>query len=267
MKSNYIKAISVVLPALMMMECVTVSYGQNIGSRVIKDSVTTWHWKFLLEPYFMFANMKGSVGLGTLPFAEVDEEPADIFVNLRFGAMIYFEAYSPRWVYSSDMMYMNLGADVIPTNNINSGNAFAKQLGWEVAVLHRIFPILEGGIGLQLNSLKSELNLDVNAAGGPEKLHKEISETWVDPMIIARVKLPITTKLIIQVRPSIGGFGIGSDMAWQLQAHAAYRFSQVFQVALGYRVIDIDYEKGEGNEHFLYDMKTFGPVLRLGLNF
>jgi len=267
MKSDYFKSISILLLAVIMMQCRTIGYGQKIGSPVIKDSVTTWHWKFLLEPYFMFANMKGTIGLGTLPYAEVDEESSDIFVNLKFGAMIYFEAYSPKWVYSSDMMYMNLVADVMPTNIINSGEAGAKQLGWEVAVLHRIIPILEAGLGLQLNSLKSELSLDVNTSGGPQKLHKEISETWLDPMFITRVKLPITKRLIIQVRPSIGGFGIGSDLAWQIQAYAAYRFSQVFQVALGYRVIDIDYEKGEGNELFSYDMNTFGPVLRLGLNF
>ena len=266
MKSNLFKSRTIVPIAVMLMQCCTVCYGQEIGSPVKKDSVTTWHWKFLLEPYFMFANMKGNIGLGTLPYAEIDEEPSDIFVNLKFGAMIYFEVYSPKWAYSSDMMYMNLVADITPTNKINYGEAGAKQLAWEVAVLHKIFPILEAGLGLQLNSLKSELNLNVNTANGPQNVSKGISETWLDPMFIARMKLPITTKLIIQVRPSSGGFGIGSMLAWQLQAHATYRFSQLFQLSLGYRVIDIDYENGEGDDQFSYDMHTFGPVLRLGFN-
>ena len=267
MKSNYFKSVSGVILTVIVLKCCTPSYGQSIGSPVIKDTVTTWQWKFLLEPYLMFPNMNGTIGLGTLPNGEVDEEASDIFVKLKFGAMIYFEAYSPKWVFSSDMLYMNLGADITPKTIINYGDADAKQLGWEVAVLHRLFPILNVGIGMQLNSIKSELRLNVNTPGGPQDRDREISETWLDPMIIARLKLPITKRLIIQVRPSIGGFGIGSDLAWQIQAHASYRFSHLFQLSLGYRVIDIEYEKGEGSDRFLYDMNTFGPVLRLGFNF
>ena len=269
MKSKCFKSVLGVFLTVMIAGCCTPSFGQSIGSPVVKekDSVTTWQWKFLLEPYLMFPNMKGTIGLGNLPNAEVDEDISDIFENLKFGAMIYFEAYSPKWALTSDMLYMKLGADITPNQIMNSGDAEAKQLGWEVAVLRKIFPILEAGIGLQLNSIKSELNLNINTLSGPQNVSREISETWLDPMIIARLKLPITTKFLIQVRPSIGGFGIGSDLAWQLQAYATYRFSQLFQLSLGYRVIDMDYETGEGSERFLYDMNTFGPVIRFGFNF
>jgi hypothetical protein len=29
----------------------------------------------------------------------------------------------------------------------------------------------------------------------------------------------------------------------------------------------VDYEKGSGQDRFLYDINTFGPVVRLGFNF
>ncbi|HEX6193499.1 MAG TPA: hypothetical protein VFZ42_14095 [Chitinophagaceae bacterium] len=267
MKRKSLKTFSALVVSSLILLCSVQSHGQAIGSAPPKDSITTWKWKFLLEPYLMFANMKGTIGLGNLPNSEVDKDASEIFENLKFGAMIYFEAYSPKWALSSDMLYMKLGADIAPNNIINSGKAEAKQLGWEIALLRRILPFLEAGIGLQLNSIKSELRLNINTLSGPQDHSREISETWLDPMIIARVKLPITKKLLLQVRPSIGGFGIGSDLAWQIQANATYRFSQLFQLSLGYRVIDIDYETGDGSDRFLYDMNTYGPVIRFGFNF
>ena len=44
---------------------------------------------------------------------------------------------------------------------------------------------------------------------------KSISETWVDPIIIGRVKFPAGKKWLFQLRADVGGFGIGSDFAWQ----------------------------------------------------
>jgi len=70
-----------------------------------------------------------------------------------------------------------------------------------------------------------------------------------------------------EFRGEIGGFGIGSDFAWQIQAYAGYRFSKLFHITAGYRVISLDYKTGEGENRFLYDINTFGPVIRFGFNF
>ena len=58
----------------------------------------------------------------------------------------------------------------------------------------------------------------------------------------------------------------GSDFTWQVQADAAYRFSKLFQLGLGYRALGIDYESGSGQDRFLFDMDTFGPVLKFTFN-
>ena len=64
----------------------------------------------------------------------------------------------------------------------------------------------------------------------------------------------------------IGGFGIASDFAWQLQAYFGYRISRISQLSIGYRAIGTDYQKGSGSNRFLYDVTTFGPVFRFGFN-
>jgi hypothetical protein len=217
----------------------------------------------------MFPNMHGTVGLSTLPDAEVDEDPGDIFSHVKIAGMLYTELYKGPWAITSDFTYMKLVEDIAVKNGILTGEATKKQLGWEVAVLRKIKPWLEGGLALQLNSLRSELNLAIRDSAGTIKRSASLTETWIDPSIVARARFPLSKdeKWLLQFRGNIGGFGIGSDFYWQLQGYVGYRFSRVCQVSAGYRYIGINYEKGSGDDRFKYDMTTFGPVIRFGFNF
>lgn len=70
---------------------------------------------------------------------------------------------------------------------------------------------------------------------------------------------------MLSLRGDIGGFGVGSDLAWQVHGKAGYRFSELFGLDLAYRVISMDYEKGDPG--FVYDMRIFGPELGLVFHF
>jgi len=226
-------------------------------------------WHYLLQPYLMFPVMDGQIGIGQLPDADIHASANDIFSNLKFGAMLYFEAGNDHWALTSDMIYMDLSQDVAGKNGIISGEAGAKQFVWEVAGLRKIKPWLDLGIGLRLVNLQSSLDLDIDSTmlGGGGHKSRSVSETWVDPIIIGRIKVPVGKKLLFQLRADMGGFGIGSDFTWQVQADVSYRFSKLFQLGLAYRVIGMDYEKGTGDDRFLYNVDTYGPALKFGFNF
>jgi len=225
-------------------------------------------WNFLLDVYMMFPNMKGTTGVGNLPDASLDADASDIFSHFKFGTMLYFEAAKDRWAFTSDIIYMKLGEDVTPGTIINSGDVTVQQFAWELAGLRKLLPWLDGGVGLRLNNLDIESNLITkNIGGGTTSRSKSLAQTWVDPIIIARIKSSAGKKFIYQFRGDIGGFGIGSDLAWQLQGYAGYRFSKLLQVTGGYRILSVDYNKGTGEDRFLYDIDTFGPVIRFGFNF
>jgi len=234
-----------------------------------QDSSTVKKWNFLLEPYMMFPNMKGTTGVGTLPDASLDVDAGDIFSHFKFGTMLYFEAAKDRWTFSSDIIYMKLGQDAMPGTVINNGEVTVKQFAWELAGLRKLLPWLDVGIGLRLNGLNVEADLVTKniIGGGTTARNKSLKETWVDPTIIARIQNAADKKFIYQFRSDIGGFGIGADLAWQIQAYAGYRFSKLFQLTGGYRVLSVDYNKGTGDDRFLYDIDTFGPVIRFGFNF
>ena len=165
-------------------------------------------------------------------------------------------------------MYMKLGQDATPGVIINEGDVSVKQLTWELAGLRRLLSFLEAGIGFRLNSFKSELDLNFNTPGGIKQDSWELTETWVDPIIVARSRFHLLNDLLfVDLRGDIGGFGIGSDFAWQVQGNVGIRISKLLQASLGYRVISVDYENGSGKDYFLNDTELFGPMVRFGFNF
>ena len=65
----------------------------------------------------------------------------------------------------------------------------------------------------------------------------------------------------------VGGFGVGSQLAWQVFPAVSYRFTPLLEIEGGYRAIGMDYENGSGNEKFVYDLTTYGPQLGLKFHF
>ena len=234
-----------------------------------QDSTQTQNrWRFLVEPYLMGPNMKGTVGIGTLPEVDVNASAGDIFSHLKGGFMLYAEAQNGTWALSSDLLYMKVSQDAEPGRAINSGNVTVSETAWELAGLRTILPWLEGGIAGRMLWIGVDAEIVRNMIGGKtETLSGSMEKNWFDPLLVVRMKLPDAGKWQLQLRGDIGGFGVGSDLTWQVQAYAGYRFSELFQATVGYRSLAINYEKGDGADRFKYDVTTFGPVVKLGFNF
>jgi hypothetical protein len=226
---------------------------------------------FLVEPYIMFPNMNGQAGLGDLPSIPVEANPGDIFSRLQMAFMLNLEYKTPKWSITSDLVYMRLKQDIEPGLIINSGDITAKQFIWEAAGLYRIKPFWEIGIGGRLNMLDMEADGKLNALPGPggqqRPFNRKEAEAWYDPLIVTRLTTDIKKKWEFQFRGDIGGFGIGSDLTWQMQGYVGYRFSKLFLLTAGYRVLYTDFERGESPDAFVFDMHQFGPVLKFGFNF
>ena len=224
-------------------------------------------WHYLVQPYLMFPNMKGEAGIAELPPAPVDEDPSDIFNNLQMGAMLYAEAHNQQWMISSDLLYMSLESDVAPGRLVSGGSVEVSQLGWELAAMRRFSEWLELGIGVTYNEIDADVGIFIDTTLGTVSRAAGMNEQWIDPSVVSRVSLPISDKWYFQARANLGGFGVGSDLMWQLQADLGYRHSERMLFTFGYRFIDVDYDHGSGLDRFVYDMQTFGPVLKIGFNF
>ena len=232
------------------------------------DSLTK-KWHFVAEPYFYLINMKGTTAIGNLPPLSVYVPFSDLLSHLKMVAMLYLEAQHDRLALSSDIIYSKLGENGTGAKGVFDGTVEAKLFIWELAALYKVNPWLEFGLGTRLNSINMGVTLstDDTFPNGPYTASKSSTKTWVDPIIITRMKGIVDNKWIFALRADIGGFGIGSQLTWQVQPDIYYKVSRLFQIGLGYRFLSTDYHTGEGSDYFLYNVVLNGPELRLGFHF
>jgi hypothetical protein len=240
----------------------------TMGSAQSADTVKKWN--FLTDVYLMLPNMDGETGVGNVVTVPIDANTGDIFSKLKMAGMLYFEAKTEKWAITNDFVYMKLNQEVTPGKVIESGDVTAKEFIWETAGLYRVASFLEVGIGGRLNNIAAEIDARRYVPGignSTEPVSESSAKTWFDPVLITRLATEINGKWLFQFRGDVGGFGVGSDFTWQMQAYAGYRFTKVFQLMAGYRILGIDYDSGFDRERFIYNVDTFGPVVRMGFNF
>jgi len=248
--------------------CCTLLFFSVVNTISAQTESPERNWNFLADVYLMFPYMDGETGAGDLLSVPVDANPGDIFNKLKMAAMLYLEVKNSKWAITSDLVYMNLNQEVTPGTLFHSGEVSAKELIWEPAVLYRIVPFWEVGLGSRLTNLSTDIDARRNVfPAGTEEVTASGSKTWMDPILITRLSATVKEKWLFQFRGDIGGFGIGSDLTWQLQGYAGYRFGKVFQLTAGYRYLSVDYDKGVDSERFVFNMASFGPVVRFGFNF
>ena len=228
---------------------------------------TADHWQFVVSPYLLLPHMNGTVGVGPVNI-DLDASPGDIFSNLKFGAMLVVEAKKGPWAIGMNGLYMNLGNDMSkligPNGGVTlSGSAEAKQGVVELTGFREVSPFLELLAGGRVNFVGTTLAVDAPN----DVLSADISQTWFDPFVGGRLRVPGTGRWRIAARGDIGGFGVGSDLAWQARGTVGYQVSRLLEVAAAYWVVNMDYKGDLKNGTFRYDVTTFGPELALAFHF
>ena len=249
--------------------CITLVLISCFNQVSAQDSTKVKKWHFLAEPYLMFPYMNGETGIGESLVLPVDATAGDIFSKLQMGAMIYLEAKTDKWAVTSDLVYMNLTQDVTPGIILHEGSVEAKQLIWEAAGFYRLTSFLEVGVGGRVNYLQT--SVDAQGKCNTCRYRRDFRAVTIKHgsilLLLARMATDIKDKWLFQFRGDVGGFSVGSKLTWQLQGYAGYRFSKLFQLTAGYRILSTDYKNGEEPKEFVFNVDEFGPVVRFGFNF
>ncbi len=229
-----------------------------------QDDEKVKKWNFVAAPYLLLPSMQGNVAINDIAI-EVDASPGDIFNVLEGGFMLFFEASNSKWAVNMDILYMKLGeAGTTPILG-RAADLEIKQLGLTFNGLYRVAPWAEIGIGGRFNSIKQSAEIaGIGNTPGDMLPGMEVSieQTWFDPLLVARVMTRFDgSQWRLGMLADIGGFGIGSDLAWQINPFVGYQFSKLFEIDLAYRWLSMDYESGADTDYFLYDMVISGPEI------
>jgi hypothetical protein len=84
---------------------------------------------------------------------------------------------------------------------------------------------------------------------------------WIDPIIGLRGQVNFTRWLFAAGQADVGGFGVGSQITWNMQATLGVNFSRNIALETGYRYMYIDYDR----DNLLYNVNM--PGIFTGLIF
>lgn len=222
-------------------------------------------WSFTLAPYAWMSGISGDVAtVPPLPPSSVDESFSDILDDLEGAFFVYGEARRDRLFFMTDLLYTNVsssdgyGSGGFLTVDLDQENfVFGAAAGYSVIKEPEYSVDIFGGA--RYWSIDSELTL----TGPVARRSISHSEDWLDPIVGARFAVPFSENWYFQVSTTVGGFGVGADLEWDLFSTVRYRLSDWAWIGFGYRYLSVDYD----DDGFLYDVDQQGPVLGAAFRF
>jgi hypothetical protein len=123
---------------------------------------------------------------------------------------------------------------------------------------------LEALAGARYTYLRSRIDVDLTGPRGRTiGLTLDGSRDWVDPIVGGRFSWRPGDGWLLGLRTDFGGFTVGADFTWNVEATVSYKVANWFSVDAGFRALYADYEQGS----FKYDVWTYGPWAGLGFKF
>jgi hypothetical protein len=101
------------------------------------------------------------------------------------------------------------------------------------------------------------------------RLNKSLSQTlskddfWFDPYVGLRTRYDFNKTYYTAVRGEIGGFGVGADLMWEVEAAVGINLTRSIFTEIGYRALGGNFEEN----NFRFDVVMHGPQITTGITF
>ncbi|CAG36991.1 conserved hypothetical protein [Desulfotalea psychrophila LSv54] len=225
-------------------------------------------WIFHLTPYSWLAGQRGTVAtLPELPPADIDIDfYDDVLDNLNGALMLVGEVRQGRVGVVLDISYIDIESEE-PLSSSYFSQVSSTTKTWMVstAAFYRLFEadkeFLDLLAGIRYWSVESGLTL-TGGTHGPKCFSNR--EEWVDPILgLKGLTVLGDSNFFLIGNFLIGGFGVESDFMWDATLNLGYAWTETFSTTIGYRYLDVDYQKDD----FLYDVSQSGPIIGFSWRF
>ena len=132
----------------------------------------------------------------------------------------------------------------------------------EGSVGYRLTTVVEGFIGLRY----TDYQLGLSHSGPLQDRRVTAARTFYDPIVGVRAEGPIGKRWKIQGRVDVGGFGVGMDLTWRVEANIGFEASRLVDIWFGYVVLGQDFDAGP-NDRLAMDVVYQGPQLGVFFKF
>lgn len=217
-------------------------------------------WNFTVAPYLWASGIKGESGLFGFPPQDVDVSFSDVLNYLRFGFMGLTEARNGPFTISTDIVYAKLNADIATPRGILASNIDATVSTFMGTALGGYSVYYQDGTnfdlvaGARLWSVDNSFDFHGGALDGRSASD---GDTWVDPVVGAKIKANVGNGIYLAGWALVGGFGAGSKSMWDVMGGAGYQFNDKMSMFLGYRAVHDNYS----HDGFVNKLTQQGPML------
>jgi len=174
--------------------------------------------------------------------------PSDVLSHVDFGLMGAVAARYKRVVMTADFLWITLSdtkTRVFALPNAPQLSAelktrpviFTPKIGYRLIDHPRIK--IDGLTGFRFWHLGTTLSLTPNLLG----TNPYVSNNWVDPLVGGRIEIPLSPKLTATIAGDVGGWGVGSQMDYQIIPMLTYRIKPKLALDAAWRYLYINYKK------------------------
>jgi hypothetical protein len=216
------------------------------------QSSTSSSWEFKATLYLWAAGLDGAYADSSGVGGPINSSFGDLLKNLSLGGMANFRAKKEAWGLSGDFIFMKLDATSPGlTGDVDVGVDMIlaeADLTFGLESLH----FLVGG-----RLLNVDQSLDF-----PSGRSESGSTTIVDPVLGAIGDWELGKGWTFKLRGDVGGFGVGSELTYQVLYGFGWQFANHWSLDFGYRVIGYDIKKEGVN----LDIVMHGLIAGVGFN-
>ena len=258
-------------------------------------------WQFRVTPYAWAPSVNGDVTVRGQT-ADIDMSFWDLFDSGSSGAQLdslaalmgYVEARKGPWGIYGDVVWgkFDFSGDAVTQRN---PIADLKVSARAKAGLDYEITMVESGVTYEVARWAGARSTALDLLGGARYWNQELDLSlavdgsvdlgklgldrsgsravarsgkldWVDPFVGFRLRHELAPGSELQFLGDIGGFGVGSDLTWQLFAGYGFDFWQSnLHGVIGYRALAVDYTQNDAGFKNNLDLILHGPVV--GLSF
>lgn len=229
-------------------------------------------FNFSIIPYGWFAATGGTVGEG--PNGSVyGFNKGFTFDNLHMYAAFMGKIKYERVSFVFDISFFSKKAFDAVAENPNLPKDFsadwtAKQAVYDLFIAY-LFPSKSKKTMVDIYGGGRFWNLDLESTitetSGDSSKYKSYSNSWLDPVIGVNAEFVLDKKgkWAAWTKGDIGGFGVNSQMTWQMNVGIAYMLSPNFPLGFGFKYLGVNYYK----DKFNWTVNEYGPTISIGYRY
>lgn len=224
-------------------------------------------WRVQLTPYVWLAGMEAEVRPQRgLPTVRVDKSFGELLEDLDGALFLTGSARHGRFVLLGDLSWAELSERArrpLAPGVDRSGRLRTRQTQVMLAAGYTAIDRPDLALDLVAGARAWWQRAEVEAQLLQFGRAVTASESWLDPIVGARVRFELAPGWSIIAHGDLGGFGVGSRSTWQAYATLNYRLGDAVFVSAGYRHSSVDYRRD--GKRLSFEMS--GPLIGLTWRF